>query len=63
MPGRVPNFEEVEPDVKTAWLADQKAEQWRTAYAKIRAKYEVVAPQPPPEPEQGKAVSPLQVAP
>lgn len=63
VPGRVPNFEEVEPDVKTAWLADQKAEQWRTAYAKMRAKYEVVAPQPPPEPEQGKAVSPLQVAP
>ncbi len=33
-PGRIPNFEEVEPDVKTAWLADQKAEQWRAAYAK-----------------------------
>ena len=24
-PGKVPAFEEVEPDVKTAWLADQKA--------------------------------------
>ena len=25
IPGRVPAFEEVEPDVKTAWLAEQKA--------------------------------------
>jgi peptidyl-prolyl cis-trans isomerase C len=48
-PGRVPAFEEVEPDVKTAWLADQKAIEWQKAYARMRAKYEVVAPQPPPE--------------
>jgi peptidyl-prolyl cis-trans isomerase C len=50
-PGRIPAFEEVEPDVKTAWLADQKAIEWRKAYAKMRAKYEVVAPQPPAESE------------
>jgi peptidyl-prolyl cis-trans isomerase C len=48
-PGRVPAFEEVEPDVKTAWLADQKAIEWQKAYARMRAKYEVVAPQPPAE--------------
>jgi peptidyl-prolyl cis-trans isomerase C len=48
-PGGVPAFEEVEPDVKTAWLADQKAIQWQKAYATMRAKYEVIAPQPPPE--------------
>ena len=48
-PGRVPAFEEVEPDVKTAWLADQKAIEWQKAYEKMRAKYEVVAPQPPAE--------------
>jgi parvulin-like peptidyl-prolyl isomerase len=47
-PGKVPAFEEVEPDVKTAWLADQKAIQWQKAYATMRAKYEVFAPQPPP---------------
>jgi len=47
-PGKVPAFEEVEPDVKTAWLADQKAIQWQRAYAAMRAKYEVIAPQPPP---------------
>jgi hypothetical protein len=47
-PGKVPAFEEVEPDVKTAWLADQKAIEWQKAYAAMRAKYEVIAPQPPP---------------
>jgi peptidyl-prolyl cis-trans isomerase C len=62
-PGHIPHFEEVEPDVKTAWLADQKAVQWHAAYVKMRAKYEVLAPQPPPESEQGKTASPPQVAP
>jgi peptidyl-prolyl cis-trans isomerase C len=54
-PGRVPAFEEVEPDVKTAWLADQKAIEWRKAYEKMRAKYEVVAPQLPAESESKPA--------
>jgi peptidyl-prolyl cis-trans isomerase C len=54
-PGRVPAFEEVEPDVKTAWLADQKAIEWQKAYARMRAKYEVSAPQPPPESTESKS--------
>ena len=54
-PGRVPAFEEVEPDVKTAWLADQKAIEWQKAYAKMRKKYEVSAPQPPPEATESKS--------
>ena len=29
IPGRVPAFEEIEPDVKTAWLGEQKAQAWR----------------------------------
>ncbi|HJX94875.1 MAG TPA: peptidylprolyl isomerase [Candidatus Acidoferrum sp.] len=59
-PGRIPAFEEVEPDVKTAWLADQKAIEWQKAYAKMREKYEVSAPQPPPEaePKAGPALAP-----
>jgi peptidyl-prolyl cis-trans isomerase C len=60
-PGRVPAFEEVEPDVKTAWLADQKSIEWQKAYAKMRAKYEVSAPQPPSEttePKGGPALAP-----
>jgi peptidyl-prolyl cis-trans isomerase C len=54
-PGRIPTFQEIEPDVKTAWLTDQKAEQWAATYAKLRARYEVVALQPNPEAQAGKA--------
>ncbi len=46
-PGRIPDFEEVEPDVKTAWLADQKEQAWRKAYEAMRAKYTVLLPAPP----------------
>jgi len=47
IPGRIPAFEEVEPDVRTAWLGEQKAESWRKAYAQLRAKYTVLLPVPP----------------
>jgi peptidyl-prolyl cis-trans isomerase C len=59
--GRIPAFEEVEPDVKTAWLADQKAIAWREAYAAMRAKYEVVVPQPPAETAESKTGASKQV--
>jgi hypothetical protein len=49
VPGRVPAFEEIEPDVKTAWLAEQKEEAWRKAYDEMRAKYTVLLPAPPDE--------------
>ena len=45
--GRVPTFEEVEPDVKSAWLAARKAEAWDKAYKTMRAKYALVLPAPP----------------
>jgi peptidyl-prolyl cis-trans isomerase C len=54
VPGRIPAFEEVEPDVKTAWLADQKVIAWHDAYAAMRAKYEVIVPQPPAETSESK---------
>jgi hypothetical protein len=47
VPGRVPAFEEIEPDVKTAWLAEQKARSWEQAYKDMRAKYTVLLPAPP----------------
>jgi len=47
VPGRIPDFEEVEPDVRTAWLADQKEQSWRKAYDEMRAKYTVFLPAPP----------------
>jgi len=46
-PERASAFEEVEPDVKTAWLAAQKAEAWDKAYRAMRAKYDLVLPAPP----------------
>ncbi len=47
IPGRVPAFEEIEADVKTTWLGEQKAEAWEKAYKEIRAKYTVLLPVPP----------------
>jgi peptidyl-prolyl cis-trans isomerase C len=46
--GRVPAFEEVEPEVKTAWLGEQKAQAVEKAYNAMRAKYTVFLPAPPP---------------
>jgi hypothetical protein len=55
-PGRLPAFEEVEPEVRTAWLGEQKERAWREAYAAMRAKYTVLVPAPP-EPPPADAVA------
>jgi peptidyl-prolyl cis-trans isomerase C len=47
IPGRIPAFEEMEGDVKTAWLAEQKQQAWQKAYKEMRAKYAVLLPAPP----------------
>src|SRR5215471_14808612 len=47
VPGRVPAFEEIESDVKVAWLAEQKAKGWENAYREMRAKYTVLLAAPP----------------
>ena len=47
IPGRVPDFEEIEADVKTAWLREEKAQGWQKAYQTMRAKYTVLLPAPP----------------
>ncbi len=46
IPGHIPALEEIEPDVKTAWLGEQKATAWQKAYAEMRAKYVVLLPGP-----------------
>ena len=46
IPGRIPAFEEMEPDIKTAWLGEQKATAWQKAFAEMRAKYTVLLPGP-----------------
>ena len=45
-PGRVPAYEEVEPQVKAAWKEEQRAEAARKAYQEMRAKYVVLLPDP-----------------
>ena len=47
IPGRVPAFEEVEPDVKAAWLGERKALAWEKAYKDMRANYTVLLPGAP----------------
>jgi peptidyl-prolyl cis-trans isomerase C len=58
IPGRIPAFEEMEPDVKTAWLAEQKSTAWQKAYADMRAKYSVMLPAAPSEAAQAPATQP-----
>jgi len=50
IPGRLPPFEEIEADVKAAWLAEQKAQAWQKAYRVMRAKYTLLLPAPPENP-------------
>lgn len=46
--GRVPAFEEVDPSqVKTEWMADQRAESKRRAFEVMKARYEIVLPAVP----------------
>jgi hypothetical protein len=47
IPGRIPAMEEIESDVKTAWLSEQKQQAWGKAYKEMRAKYAVLLPAPP----------------
>ena len=44
IPGRVPAFEEIESEVKSAWLNEQKEKAWAEAYKDLRAKYSVLIP-------------------
>lgn len=57
IPGRVPGFDEIEPDVKTAWLGEQKTLAWEKAYKEMRAKYTVLLPAPPDK-ETARALAP-----
>ena len=59
VPGRVPAFEEIEPEVKTAWLAEQKALAWEKAYREMRAKYIVLLPAPPDSQPGSASAAPL----
>jgi peptidyl-prolyl cis-trans isomerase C len=41
-PGRVPAFEEVETDIKSAWLDQKQSEIKQTAFEAMRRRYTVV---------------------
>lgn len=43
-PARVPAFQEVEPEVRTAWVEDQRDVTREKAFAAMRERYEVVLP-------------------
>jgi len=61
IPGRIPAFEEMEPDVKIAWLAEQKQQAWQKAYAEMRAKYSLLLPNPGDQPTANAPPKPKQV--
>ena len=60
VPGRVPAFEEVEADVRAAWLREVKALAWAKSYKTMRESYTVLLPGPP---EESAAASPAPPAP
>jgi peptidyl-prolyl cis-trans isomerase C len=47
IPPRVPAFEEVEPEVRSEWVAEQRAEFKRRAFEAMKARYEIVLPKAP----------------
>lgn len=59
VPGRVPAFEEIETEVRTAWLAEQKAQAWEKSYREMRAKYTVLLPRVPKDASNSPPASPI----
>ena len=43
-PGRLPGFEEIESDIKSAWLEQKQREIKEAAFAAMRARYTVILP-------------------
>jgi peptidyl-prolyl cis-trans isomerase C len=62
-PARLPVFEEVEPEVRSQWVADQRAEFKRQAFAAMKARYEVVLPGTPTREAAGNGALPVKEAP
>ncbi len=58
IPGQIPAFEEIEPNVKTAWLSEQKSEAWKRSYQEMRARYTVLLPAPSEQQQSASAPAP-----
>lgn len=56
-PRRVPDFEEVEADAKSEWIAERRAASKRKMYDAMRARYQVVLPAIPAKETAGDATS------
>ena len=56
-PGRIPSFEEIEPEVKRAWISDRRDELERVAYQAMRERYTVELPADPAPVTADAAVS------
>jgi peptidyl-prolyl cis-trans isomerase C len=44
-PSRIPAFEEIEPEIRSEWIDDQRAQSKRKTYEAMRARYQVVTPE------------------
>jgi peptidyl-prolyl cis-trans isomerase C len=62
-PARLPVFEEVEPEVRSQWVADQRAEFKRQTFETMRARYEVVLPAIPTTAAAGNGALPVKGSP
>jgi Protein of unknown function (DUF3604)/PPIC-type PPIASE domain len=62
-PARVPAFEEVEPEVRSEWVAEQRAEFKRQAFDAMKARYEVVLRSAPAQAAAGIGTLPVKEAP
>lgn len=60
-PARVPSFDEVEADVRSGWIEDQRAEIRQRAFDAMRARYQVILPKD--FTAEGAASAPLAQAP
>ena len=46
-PGRVPSYDEIEPQIKAAWLDEQRAAARQRAFEAMKAHYEIRLPEAP----------------
>jgi hypothetical protein len=62
-PARVPAFEEVEPEVKSGWVAEQRTAFKRQAYEAMRARYEIILSGVPVQVAAGNGMHPAKEGP
>jgi peptidyl-prolyl cis-trans isomerase C len=56
-PGRVPAYEEIESDVKTQWISEQRTEVKRRAFEAMKSRYVIIMPPAQTSTPTGKSVT------